>query len=264
MNKIIKYSLCIFLTLAVTCSVIFLPYFYYKAADKAASDSFITETFSLDSSKNSLSSEDFVELLSSDEAMWVTQSIDLNTARNEVRSAVISLNNTFVNNDLAQSYLKDFLDVFTEMYSDDFTAVNVSGKIGDSPASVSLLYMQFTGMDYDEDSEGVVTSYMILLDRNTKRVYEFAYIPDARNPAYDEEVEYTDYYKEEYEQTLFDLQSYWGTDREDLIVHADFNGLYFNIMPVGYSRYSFNRYNSAVLEEDIAAQEAGNGEDTGG
>lgn len=262
MNKIIKYALCIILTLAVTCSVILLPYFYYKATDKTASDSFVTETFSLDNSKNSLSSDDLVELLSSDEAMWVTQSIDSNTARNEVRSAVINLNNAFVNNNLAQNFIEGFLGVFDELCSEDFTVVNVNGKTGDSPASVSLLCMQYTEVGYDENVDGIATSYMILLDRNTKKVYEFAYVPDNRSVRYNDPAEYNDYYKADYEQTLFDLQSYWDTDREDLLIQVDPYVLYFNIMPIEYSRYSFNRYNSAVLEDSIASQKGGNGEET--
>ncbi len=95
-------------------------------------------------------------------------------------------------------------------------------------------------------------NYSILIDRQTKKVYELYITTDT--PFFDREffIEHDIYYTlidDIYNQTIAELKDYWNCESEDFstaITDCEFS---FNIMPMSipYSEYSFNRFSSAVM-----------------
>ncbi len=253
MNRIIKYGLCIFISALLTCSVIFLPYAYYSGNDKKSTGNYVTETFSLDSGSDNVTIDEVIELLSSDEALWVKSSEPLNdiAVLYYIQSAVQNMNNSFQRNEYVLNALSVLNKNLTELSPQMVENVTVNGKVGEKAVSVSLLYAQYDKNSYEDANTGLL-NYAVLIDRKTKKVYELCLQTDSplfESTYYIEQGLYDSIIDDLHKQTIGELQDYWDTKSEDLSLTAFDYEFSFNIMPmqISYSEYSFNRYSSAEI-----------------
>lgn len=261
MTRIIKYGLCIFISALLTCSVIFLPYAYYSGNDKKSTGNYVTENFSLDSGSDSVTTDEVIELLSSDEALWVKSSEPLNNiaALYYIQSAVLNMNNSFQKNDYVLNALSVLNKNLTELSPQMVENVTVNGKIGEKAVSVSLLYAQYNKISY-EDTNSSLLKYAVLIDRKTKKVYELCLDTDSplfESDFYIEQGLYDSKIDDLYKQTIGELKDYWDTESEDFSLTTNDYEFSFNIMPmqISYTQYSFNRYSSAEININAVTEE---------
>lgn len=263
MNKI-KYALCIFITAAITCAVIFLPYLYYSSTDKRDADNYVTETYSLESKSDKITSEELIKLLSSDEAIWLTSDTYsmyyddnklFNDLLDELDSAQPMLKSAFNNNKLAKAAIDEFYKAASQTPANMVEEVTVNGEINGSPVSVTMLYVEYA--DFNENSG--LGRFSMLMDKNTKIVYEFNCLP-KKTLVQDDFLAQQDLYEnfelDMIEQTYSDLRTYWNINSEHKYnIVSTFDCFYFNIMPLTFTQYEFNNYNSIMYGYD----ESGNG-----
>lgn len=257
MNKI-KYALCIFIAATVTCAVVFLPYLYYSSIDKRDINNYVTETYSLESKSDKITSEELIKLLSSDEAIWLTSDTYsmyyddnklFNDLLDELDSAQPMLKSAFNNNKLAKAAIDEFYKAASQTPANMVEEVTVNGEINGSPISVTLLDVVYS--DFSENGAG---EFEILMDKKTKIVYEFKCAPKepiVQDDFIDEHDLNETVEQNLREQTCLDLCNYWNIDGEyKYNVETSFYSFYFNIMQLAFTDYEFNNYNSIMYGYD--------------
>lgn len=257
MNKI-KYALCIFITAAVTCAVIFLPYLYYSRTDKRDADNYVTETYSLETKSDKITSDELIKLLSSDEAIWLKSDTFsmyyyddklFDELFDELNAAQPQLKNAFKNNDLAKTAIDEFYKATSQTPANMVEEVTVNGEVNGSPVSITLLYAE-----YADSTENGLGRFSMLIDKNTKIVYEFNCTPKTPLVQDDFLAQHDLYESFELsmiEQTYSDLRTYWNINNEHKYnIVSTFDCFYFNIMPLTFTQYEFNNYNSIMYGYD--------------
>ncbi len=232
MRNIIKYALCIVLSLALIFGIIVLPYFYFDFSDNARGRYYDDGSYSFDNSKK-ISFDDVYELIhSSDSIIFSYQSsISENQIINEVKSAVAGMLET-IDFSKDDEYLSVLYDCFNSIYSKDiwirtYNCNNISGKIDDTPASISLMevYMGFTENN---------SNFEIIYNQENMKIYSFAYYEDKQFQSYDEYESYAyDYYFDEYRKNMYDALLHklikYEEAEEDLKGYiADIGSYYFS------------------------------------
>lgn len=256
MNKI-KYALCIFIAATVTCAVVFLPYLYYSSIDKRDINNYVTESYSFESKNDNITSEELISLLSSDEAIWLESNTysmyydgkQFNDLLDEIDSAQPLLKSAFNDNELANMAIEKFYEVASQISAYKVQEVTVNGEINGSPISVTLLDVVYS--DFSENGAG---EFEILMDKKTKIVYEFKCTPKepiVQDDFIDEHDLNETVEQNLREQTCLDLCNYWNIDGEyKYNVETSFYSFYFNIMPLAFTDYEFNNYNSIMYGYD--------------
>lgn len=215
MKNKLKYVLCIVVSIAVTCSVVLFPYFYYYFEDNKGSKAYAAADLHFDKFDSNVSYESLQELLLSGEAIWVNDNnyTDAESKTYAVFKTYDSLNKMkphFSDN-------KHVLNAFDAFLNDPETTVILcesviaSGVVNGSPVSAPMLYMEYEGSDYSLMS--------ILIDSKNEIVYQYCIwmLDEVTNDSFDADAsdmfdtESSDLFQfpvEVYEETNTDCISY--------------------------------------------------------
>lgn len=251
MNKKIKYILCIAVSAAITSLIVFLPYFSYSADDLNNRNDFVTETFLLKETKENISVDEVIKLLTSDEseAIWINNNDDMeyDEVWSSIQGAITAFEKSFSKNQYVQYAIKIFMENAALMYPMNLQTVTVNGQVSDFQASVSLLYAEYI-------NDSGTQWYSILMDRKTKIIYELQVHTNFMiydNADLSERVDDAVVEKEIYNQTFNELRNYWntGTNKLNTLSTGQYQFL-INILPMSFESYKFNSFDFSAMGYD--------------
>lgn len=180
LNRTVKYILCTAATAILTVAIVFMPYLYYYAKDSGNGDTYDVESFSFDNLKTSVSYNELMTLLKLENSIWVDEKEQISENDiNAVIDAVKIFKEVFPKNDYVDKVFDTFLND-PGLKIDCYQASILSGVGDDIPMSVSFLYVEYSGENFEYAS--------ILLDRHTNMIYQFSIYALEDNPFYGEEL----------------------------------------------------------------------------
>ncbi len=246
MNKLknkIKYTLCIAVSIIVTCAVVFLPYLYYYAQDNKVSKTYAVEKFSLEKLNNDTSYNNLQSLLLSRNTIWVNneESFSDELLNKTVTDSLIELKKSFSENE----YASNIIDVFLHdsyIKPAHYESVIVSGAVNSIPVSASLLYVEYYGSNFSQMT--------ILIDQKTNKIYQYDIFgfenqfDIAQNNALSSSDEYDTIFSN-IQYNLYEYLNFNQTIHPSITI--DYNSFYFYIF--NYDYYTL-RYDEIVSEYD--------------
>ena len=251
LKKSLKYIICTLLTLTVVATVVFLPRFYYSVTDNRDSVGNTAETFKLTADKTTLSGEEFLKLVSSEDTVWVLQNNAPTTetvisyAKKALSNFANSLKDTKLFSNIA-GYIRQF---FT-LDSCNGYKLTMRGTL-DGNVIVSSDFM-FVICNYAEEGAKYGTSITMLFDTETLMIYELnidtiymtdsvtgSEIPIPYSDGYEQELYGRTEYSDSYRQELYDaLIKYWGVSSDSITVYVSSEYFSINICTQPFLEYS--------------------------
>lgn len=207
MKNKLKYVLCFVISIAVTCSVVLFPYFYYYFEDNKSRKAYAAEDLHFEKFDSDVSYESLQELLLSGEAIWVN---DNNYT--DAESKTYAVFKTYDSLNKMKTHFSDnkyVLNAFDAFLNDSETtvvlceSVIVSGVVNGSPVSAPMLYMEYEGSDYSMMS--------ILIDSKNDIVYQYCIwmLDEVTNDSFDADTSVLSEFPDEaYEETYEDCVAY--------------------------------------------------------
>lgn len=204
MKTKLKYVLCTLLSVAITFSIIMLPYFYYSVEDLKKTEA-TPEKLAINTDAGSTTSiKQLNDLIQSGNAIWINDNEDISdfTLLQLVYGALQPLKESLKESDYAVSAI-DLLMNDSEKKPAIYETVIVSGAVDGVPVSARLMYVEFYGSNF--------TEAQVLFDRKTDKVYQLNILANGDIPYYD--------YDSDWDVLLPDivngLSGYYGLDVND-------------------------------------------------
>lgn len=215
MKTKIKYALCTLLSVAITFSIVALPYFYYSVEDSKKTEA-TPEKLAINTNAGSTTSiKQLYDLIQSGNAIWINDNEDISdfTLLQLVYGALQPLKEELKESDYAVSAI-DLLMNDSEKKPALYETVIVSGAVDGVPVSARLMYVEFYGTNF--------TEAQVVFDRKTDKVYQFNILSNGDIPYY--------YYNSDWDVLLPDivngLNDYCGLDVNNIS-----SSLYITIQP---------------------------------
>ena len=215
MKTKIKYALCTLLSVAITFSIVALPYFYYSVNDSKKTEA-TPEKLAINTDvKNTTSIKQLYDLIQSGNAIWIDDNEDISdfTMLQLVYGALQPLKESLKESDYAVSAI-DLIMNDSEKKPVLYENAIVSGAVDGVPVSARLMYVEFYGSVFNEAH--------LLFDRKTDKVYQFNIQGNGEIPNYD--------YNNDWDALLPDivngLNEYCGLDVNNIS-----SSLYITIKP---------------------------------
>lgn len=158
------------------------PYLYYYVWDNNFETYFYGDGgYSFEDADSNADFDDIRALVLSKDAIWVEENISTVNAQiySETESAVSLMLDSLGGNEYISSALKSFLD--TDFTVDYCSSVVVSGTVGGTPVSVSMIYVTMIS------EEGYAT---VLFNRKNDKVYQFTNSINSDYGSFDSVSEY--------------------------------------------------------------------------
>lgn len=235
MKTKIKYVLCTLLSVAVTFSIVALPYFYYSVNDSKKTE-VTPEKLAINTYvKNTTSIKQLYDLIQSGNAIWIDDNEDISdfTLLQLVYGALQPLKESLKNSDYTVSAI-DLIMNDTEKKPALYENVIVSGAVDGVPVSARLMNVVFYGSNF--------TEAQIVFDRKTDKVYQLNILANGDIPNYDYDNDENPYYDANDNILLPDivngLNDYCGWDVNDnslstyISIQPDYFA--FNVLGVDY------------------------------
>lgn len=235
MKTKIKYVLCTLLSVAVTFSIVALPYFYYSVNDSKKTE-VTPEKLAINTYvKNTTSIKQLYDLIQSGNAIWIDDNEDISdfTLLQLVYGALQPLKESLKNSDYTVSAI-DLIMNDTEKKPALYENVIVSGAVDGVPVSARLMNVVFYGSNF--------TEAQIVFDRKTDKVYQLNILANGDIPNYDYDNDENPYFDANDNILLPDivngLNDYCGWDVNDnslstyISIQPDYFA--FNVLGVDY------------------------------
>lgn len=250
LKKSAKYIICTLLTLTVVATVVFLPRFYYSVTDNRDSVGNTAETFKLTADITTLSGEEFLKLVSSEDTVWFLQNnapkteTVISCAKKALSNFANSLKDTKLFSNIA-GYIPQFF-TFDSCSGYEFT---MRGTL-DGNVIVSSDFM-FVECNYAKEGAQYGLSITMLFDTETFTIYELnidttyltdsvtgSEIPIPYSDGYEQELYGRTEYSDSYRQELYDaLIKYWGVSSDSITVYVSSESFSINICPQPFLDY---------------------------
>lgn len=178
MKTKIKYALCTLLSVAITFSIVALPYFYYSVEDSKKTEA-TPEKLAINTDAGSTTSiKQLYDLIQSGNAIWINDNEDISdfTLLQLVYGALQPLKEELKESDYAVSAI-DLLMNDSEKKPALYETVIVSGAVDGVPVSARLMNVVFYGSDF--------TEAQVVFDRKTDKVYQLNILSNGDIPYYD-------------------------------------------------------------------------------
>ncbi|MGN0450028.1 MAG: hypothetical protein ACI4G0_06720 [Ruminococcus sp.] len=215
MKTKIKYALCTLLSVAITFSIVALPYFYYSVNDSKKTEA-TPEKLAINTNAGSTTSiKQLYDLIHSGNAIWINDNEDISdfTLLQLVYGALQPLKESLKESDYAVSAI-DLLMNDSEKKPALYETTIVSGAVDGVPVSARLMYVEFYGTNF--------TEAQVVFDRKTDKVYQLNILANGDIPYYD--------YNSDWDVLLPDivngLNDYCGLDVNNIS-----SSLYITIQP---------------------------------
>lgn len=237
LKKSAKYIVCTLLTLTVVATVVFLP----RLTDNRDSVGNTAETFKLTADITTLSSGEFLKLVSSEDTVWVLQNNapKTETVISYAKKAISNLANSLKDTNLF-SNIAGYIPQFFTFDSCSGYKLTMRGTL-DGNVIVSSDFM-FVTCNYAKEGAQYGLNITMLFDTETFTIYELnidtTYLSDSGT-----ENEIPQYlvipYSDSYEQELSDaLIKYWGVSSDSITVNVSPESFSINICPQPFLEYS--------------------------
>lgn len=225
MKTKIKYILCTLLSVAITFSIVALPYFYYSVKDSKETEATPKKLAINTDTENTISVKQLNDLIQSGNAIWIDDNENISdfTLFQLVYGALQPLKESLKDSDYTVSAI-DLLMNDSSKKPGLYETVIVSGVVDGIPVSARLMYVEFYGTSF--------TEAQLLFDRKTDKVYQLNILADGDIPNYDYENGENPYYDANSDYTVhyYDivkgLNGYYDLDVDDNSVSP-----YYSIQP---------------------------------
>ena len=241
LKKSAKYIICTLLTLTVVATVVFLPRFYYSVTDNRDSVGNTAETFKLTADITTLSGEEFLKLVSSEDTVWFLQNNapKTETVISYAKKAISNLANSLKDTNLFSNiagYIPQFF-TFDSCSGYEFT---MRGTL-DGNVIVSSDFM-FVECNYAKEGAQYGLSITMLFDTETFTIYELnidtTYLTDSGTeneiPPLYSVIPYSENYEEKLSKALI---NYWGVSSDSITVNVRPESFSINICPQPFLDY---------------------------
>lgn len=225
--NIIKYILCIITVLAVTATIMFIPYFYYSTKDEQNSKLYNIDKFSMDTETNIITVDEVIQLISSEHSIFLNNSNHNN--KNHIQSMISEFNN-MLNYFQSTEYEKGMFSTIKKddnlLNSKNFFCEEqiIIGIVNNKPISISMFIANISN-DF--------LNINFMFEPITNKIYMFSVI-DLYNGSlfsYSEEVEYNEFdlmYDEFYKNACSDIQNYLNIQQPSFQLEISNNIFSFN------------------------------------
>ena len=202
MKTKLKYVLCTLLSVAITFSIIMLPYFYYSVEDLKKTEA-TPEKLAINTDvKNTTSIKQLNDLIQSGNAIWINDNEDISdfTLLQLVYGALQPLKESLKESDYAVSAI-DLLMNDSEKKPALYETTIVSGAVDGVPVSARLMNVVFYGSNF--------TEAQIVFDRKPDKVYQLNILANGDIPNYDYDNDENPYYdaNDDYNILLPDIEN---------------------------------------------------------